>query len=250
MFGEYKKTQRGYDRVSFEDDYGVKCHLQQSSAGVIANDDGSVDGPLGWLWLGLDDAEPKIMKSDAVRLGMKVEGEISGYMTYPLPEEVFISTCMHLDEKLVRGLVERLTLWLETGSLEEEKEEKEEKEAARPNVQNVSAARSDQLVRILEKGAEEKSVSCSWDTVAPQILCSNDLPETPVEMLLAGITSLVYVIDDETPEIRKHKVDAAGTLAVLVKEKFEKLEADVERLEARVGVDSLAGVRPSDKAST
>lgn len=31
----------------------------------------------------------------------------------------FISTCMHLDEKLVRGLVERLTLWLETGSLEE-----------------------------------------------------------------------------------------------------------------------------------
>jgi hypothetical protein len=38
-------------------------------------------------------------------------------MPYPLPEDVLLTTRMHLNETQVRGLMARLTLWLETGSL-------------------------------------------------------------------------------------------------------------------------------------
>lgn len=122
MFGKYEKTNRGFDCVSFKDEYGHACSLQESSRVVFSNSDGSVDDPLGWLWLGLEDGDPKIMKKDAVRLGMKVDGDTSGWMPYPIPEEVLIHTRMHLNETQVRGLVERLTLWLETGRIEKQED--------------------------------------------------------------------------------------------------------------------------------
>jgi len=118
LFGVDGATGRGFPYVEFRDEYGEKCSIQESSRAVFENEDGTVDDPLGWIWLGIDDAKPQIMKSKAQALGMELPpGEVSGWMPYPLPEDVLLTTRMHLNETQVRGLIARLTLWLETGSL-------------------------------------------------------------------------------------------------------------------------------------
>lgn len=118
LFGIDGATERGFPYVEFRDEYGEKCSIQISSRAVFENEDGTVDDPLGWIWLGIDDAKPQIMKSKAKALGMELPpGEVSGWMPYPIPEDVLLTTRMHLNETQVRGLIARLTLWLETGSL-------------------------------------------------------------------------------------------------------------------------------------
>lgn len=118
--GEYGKTERGFEMIQFNDEYGYKCSLQESSRAVCENEDGSVDSPNGYVWLGIDDADPRLMKRDAVRLNLPMPlGEISGWMPYTgIPKEVLLSTRMHLGEKEVRGLIAHLTRWLETGRLD------------------------------------------------------------------------------------------------------------------------------------
>lgn len=116
------KTSRGFEIVRFKDEYNHVCSLQESSRCVCEKEDGSVDDPLGWIWLGLDSAEPEIMKSDALRMGLPIpQGEVSGWMPYPIPEQVSLHTRMHLNEAQVRALVERLNLWLETGHITNQK---------------------------------------------------------------------------------------------------------------------------------
>lgn len=118
LFGVDGATGRGFEIVKFEDEYGYPCSIQESSRAVCENDDGTVDDPLGWIWLGIDDAKPQIMKSKARELGMELPpGEVSGWMPYPIPNDVLLTTRMHLNQTQVRGLIDRLTLWLETGSL-------------------------------------------------------------------------------------------------------------------------------------
>lgn len=118
LFGVDGATGRGFPLVTFSDEYGHSCSIQESSRAVCENDDGTVDDPLGWIWLGLDDANPQIMKSKALALGMQLPpGEVSGWMPYPIPDDVSINTRMHLNEAQVRGLIARLTIWLETGTL-------------------------------------------------------------------------------------------------------------------------------------
>jgi hypothetical protein len=118
LFGVDGATGRGFPHVTFFDEYGYECSIQESSRAVCENEDGTVDDPLGWIWLGIDDAKPQIMKSKARALGMELPpGEVSGWMPYPIPDDVLLTTRMHLNETQVRGLIARLTLWLETGSL-------------------------------------------------------------------------------------------------------------------------------------
>lgn len=106
----------GFPYVRFHDEYGEKCSIQISSRAAFENEDGTVDDPLGWIWLGIDDARPQILKSKAQALGMDLPpGEVSGWMPYPIPDDVSLTTRMHLNETQVRGLIARLTLWLETG---------------------------------------------------------------------------------------------------------------------------------------
>lgn len=118
MLGEYKKTGRGFALVEFTDAYGYECSLQQSSA--IGDDDDAMDRPgASFVWLGVDDGKPQVMKSQAKALGLTLPpGEVSGWMPYPIPEEVQISTRMHLSREQVKGLVERLQQWLATGEFE------------------------------------------------------------------------------------------------------------------------------------
>ena len=118
MLGKFSTTHRGFEIVHFRDEYGVQCSLQISSACIVENEDGTVDDPLGWVWLGVDDADPKVMKSKARELGLQLPpGEVSGWMPYPIPDDVLLTTRMHLNEEQVRGLVERLQTWLDTGQL-------------------------------------------------------------------------------------------------------------------------------------
>jgi hypothetical protein len=117
-FGVDGAAGRGFKLVKFRDEYGEDCSIQESSRTACENDDRTVDDPKGWIWLGIDDAKPRIMKAKARALGIEPPpGEVGGWMPYPLPEDVLLTTRMHLNETQVRGLVARLTLWLETGSL-------------------------------------------------------------------------------------------------------------------------------------
>ena len=118
LWGDDDKTCRGFEIVHFKDEYGAECSLQISSAAVFANEDGTVGDPLGWIRLGKDDAEPVIMKSKARELGIPLPpGDVSGWMPYPVPNDVEIHTRMHLNEQQVRGLIARLQTWLDTGAL-------------------------------------------------------------------------------------------------------------------------------------
>jgi len=122
LLGETTTTGRGFGLVKFHDEYNKECSLQISSRCVCENEDGTVSDPLGWIWLGVEDAEPQILKSKARELGMKIpEGEFGGWMPYPVPKDVLMSTRMHLNEKQVRGLIARLQIWLESGNFEKSK---------------------------------------------------------------------------------------------------------------------------------
>lgn len=113
--GDLDATARGFQLIEFRDVYGEKCSLQISSKARCD----TTDSRFGWLWLGVTDSAPRIMKSDARRLGIPLEPgvEVSGWMDYPLPDEVLISSRMHIGEGEVKGLIEQLQHWLRTGNL-------------------------------------------------------------------------------------------------------------------------------------
>ena len=118
MLGELSRTDRGFEIVKVTDAYGVECSIQQSSA--CADTDDAYNRPgNSYLWVGVDDPEPKVMRSQAESVGLKVPDgeEVSGWMPYPIPEQVLLSTRMHLNKDQVLGLVQRLQAWLKTGSL-------------------------------------------------------------------------------------------------------------------------------------
>lgn len=73
-------NKKGFGYVEFKDAYGYSSSIQISSASPVENKDGTCDNPLGWLWLGINDARPQIMKSKAKALGMELpSGEVSGW---------------------------------------------------------------------------------------------------------------------------------------------------------------------------
>jgi len=115
MFADHT-GERGFQTIFFDDAYGKECSVQISSMAMCEGDHDDLN--VGWIWLGINDAEPQIMKSTAKSLGMKLPpGEVSGWMPYPVPEDVLMSTRMHLNEHQVRALIERLQYWLATGNL-------------------------------------------------------------------------------------------------------------------------------------
>ena len=118
MLGEDRKTRRGFCVVEFTDANENTCSLQQSSA--IGDYDAALDHPgSSMIWLGVDDANPQVMKSQAASLGLELPpGEVSGWMPYPVPDEVLMSTRMHLNRDQAKGLIERLQRWLDTGAFE------------------------------------------------------------------------------------------------------------------------------------
>lgn len=112
--GTKTKTDRGFEIIQFRDTHNAQCTLQQSSAY-----DGGLPGT-SRVWLGVHDPELRIMKSDAKKLGLQPQpdslGDVSGWMRYPIPKEVMLSSRMHLDREQVVELIAELQCWLDTGN--------------------------------------------------------------------------------------------------------------------------------------
>lgn len=117
--GKKTTSHRGFPLVEFKDFYGEDCSLQCSS--IILNGENSFDHPgTSAVWLGIDDPKPQVLASQAASVGVKTE-KITGWVDYPLPEEVHLPGRMHLNREQVQGLVVRLQEWLATGTFEEQK---------------------------------------------------------------------------------------------------------------------------------
>jgi len=103
------KTERGFAIVEFKDRYGSECSLQKSS---LATDDA--------IWFGVDDAKPQIMCSDAIRLGLrerKYTEDDNGWCDYKIPNEVLLTTRMHLTVEQVKALLPFLKKFVRDGEI-------------------------------------------------------------------------------------------------------------------------------------
>ena len=92
-------TSRGFGRLEFDDLYGKRCSLQDSSlAGEAA------------IWFGINDAEPMIMASKTDKGG-------TGWVPFDIPDDVLLHTRMHLSQTQVKALLPILTHFAETGEM-------------------------------------------------------------------------------------------------------------------------------------
>ena len=101
----YKKTARGFELITFSDRHDEACSLQKSS---LAFEDA--------IWLGVDNANPRILHGDAKKLGIQTSAT-SGWVDYPLPPEVDMTTRMHLTRDQVADLLPVLQKFAETGEI-------------------------------------------------------------------------------------------------------------------------------------
>lgn len=100
---------RGFAFYEFKDMYGTECKLLKSSAALTDA-----------IWLGVKDAEPMIMVSDAIKLGLPSElysHRKGGWMKYPIPQEVSLNTQMHLSRPMAQRLIEVLQQFVDTGEI-------------------------------------------------------------------------------------------------------------------------------------
>lgn len=107
--GKQKKSGRGFPLVKFKDYYKVPCSIQASSLALYQQPGTSA------IWLGVDDAQPRVLASKAAELGVETT-ETTGWVPFPIPDDVFISTRMHLDRKQVKALIGHLQAWLDSDS--------------------------------------------------------------------------------------------------------------------------------------
>lgn len=99
-------TERGFPIAEFTDRYKQKCSIQISS---LADD--------RCIWFGLTDPDPKIMAIDALAKGIDTNGQSVGWVKYPIPDEVLLSTRMHLTMDQVKELLPVLQKFAETGEI-------------------------------------------------------------------------------------------------------------------------------------
>lgn len=116
MIGKATINGRGFGIVEFVDQYGAKCSVQCSSAIGEYADSWSHPGS-SYLWIGVNDADPKILASQAREYGVETD-QTTGWVPYPIPEAVLLSPRMHLDREQVQDLIECLLYWLENGELQ------------------------------------------------------------------------------------------------------------------------------------
>lgn len=92
-----KRTNRGFGKIIFKDRYGKDCSIQDSS---LATEPA--------IWLGIEDAEPKILASEIMEDGR-------GWVDYIVPENVYFTTRMHLTQDQVKEILPILQKFAETG---------------------------------------------------------------------------------------------------------------------------------------
>lgn len=104
-----KHTSRGLKYYEFKDNNGGICSLQESS---------SVMEPK--IWLGIDEANPQIMSSTAIKLGLRertFDERDNGWVEYKIPDYVQLTTRMHLTREQVKELLPILTKFVEKGAI-------------------------------------------------------------------------------------------------------------------------------------
>ena len=94
-----EKTQRGFDITNFKDRYGAGCSLQKSS---LAFEE--------CIWLGVDYANPLLLAN-------KEHDTDKVWIKYPIPDEVILTTRMHLTQDMVKELLPYLQKFAETGEI-------------------------------------------------------------------------------------------------------------------------------------
>lgn len=97
-------TPRGFGLIKFTDDYGIECSLQKSSSVTDR------------IWFGPNKADPKILASKAHQFGVETN-ETTGWVDYPVPDEVSMTTRMHLSREQVAELLPYLHRFVETGDI-------------------------------------------------------------------------------------------------------------------------------------
>ena len=100
-----KSNNRGFRFYEFLDSYNTPCTIQKSSTAVPE-----------CLWLGLNQAEPRVLHGDAKKLGLATVATY-GWVDYPLPEEVHIPTRMHLTRDQAKQLANMLLHFASSGDL-------------------------------------------------------------------------------------------------------------------------------------
>jgi hypothetical protein len=103
--GDQKAGHRGFPTVEFRDCYQSPCSLQCSS--IILSDEGAHNPGTSAVWLGVTDADPKVLAREAHLVLVKTE-ETTGWVPYPIPENVSLTTRMHLNREQVAGLIQHL----------------------------------------------------------------------------------------------------------------------------------------------
>ena len=96
---KYGTIGRGFPLVTFKDRYDEDCSIQKSS---LATEDA--------IWIGITKPKPIIMASDTQQGG-------TGWVDYPIPENVSISTRMHLTRDQVKELLPILKKFVKTGKI-------------------------------------------------------------------------------------------------------------------------------------
>lgn len=108
-------TNRGFELIQFRDGNGKQCSIQQSSA-IDSTADGLVFPGSSYLWIGVDDASPRIMASEAAEHGVATT-ETTGWVSFPVPKNVLMTTRMHIPRDQVPDIIATLQRWYDTGSL-------------------------------------------------------------------------------------------------------------------------------------
>jgi hypothetical protein len=99
------ETSRGFSKIKFHDVNGDACSIQASSSAMIEA-----------IWLGIEDANPQILASKARALGVQT-AETTGWVPYPIPDDVLMTTRMHLTRDQVKSLLPVLQAFVESGEL-------------------------------------------------------------------------------------------------------------------------------------
>ena len=107
------KTNRGFERQDFYDDFGLECSIQESSA-VVPH-----------IWLGVNHAPVKVMLKDLPGSSISMpspECNERGWCTINLPIDALVESRMHLNREQALDLSKNLAYFSEHGFLQEDSE--------------------------------------------------------------------------------------------------------------------------------
>lgn len=102
---KWTRTDRGFALGEFSDRHDQACEIAKSS---LAEED--------CIWLGIRDANPMVMASQADRHGIETD-KTTGWVPYPIPDDVLLRTSIHMTRDMAKTLIPILQHFVKTGQL-------------------------------------------------------------------------------------------------------------------------------------